>query len=176
MYRQLLALSFIVCCLHASGQEKGSAVKGTSAAIEYDHVGAPMPPLRLVTVDSPIRVYSTKDFDSKANLFVMMFNPLCGHCEDQAEHLVKNIGVFKRSKVIMMIDPQTQVYLPNFITAFHLKDHADVITVGVDSSGFIKNTFLYQALPQVNIYNSERRLIKTYTGGVLTDTLMQYIE
>ena len=177
MYKLSLAIAFVACQLHAYGQQKGTGPgKATTAPIDYEHTGSPMPSVRLVTVDSIARIYTHKDLDNNANLLVMMFNPLCGHCEDQTELLVKNIAVFKHSKLVMMVEPEMSPYLPNFIWAFHLKDHAEIIKVGLDSARFIKNTFLYQALPQINIYNRDRKLIKTYCGGVSMDTLMQYIE
>ncbi len=46
--------------------------------------------------------------------------------------------------------------------------------IGTDSSGFINNVFLYQSLPQINIYSPAHKLIKTYTGEVPIDSLKQY--
>ncbi len=177
MLRKLLAIALVLCQYYTLAQQKGSVPqKAVATTVDYEHVGAPMPLMRVVTVDSNAKVFTHKSVDNGANLLVMMFNPQCGHCEDQAELLVKNIGVFKQSKLVMMVVPEMGIYLPNFIRSFRLNEYPEVIKVGVDSGGFIKNTFLYQALPQINIYNSDRRLIKTYCGGVSMDTLMQYIQ
>ena len=177
MYKRLLALALIACWFSVHAQKKEStAGKAMAGTIDYESVGSPMPDLRVVTIDTPAKVYTRKDVISNNNLVVMMFNPLCGHCEDQAEMLEKGISRFRKAKLVMLVSPETGIYLPNFIRAYHLNDHADTIRVGVDSSGFIKKAFLYRALPQVNIYNSERKLIKTYCGGVSIDTLMQYIQ
>ncbi|PQJ09195.1 hypothetical protein CJD36_020635 [Flavipsychrobacter stenotrophus] len=177
MHRKLLAIALVLCQYYTHAQQKGSVPNNTAArVVDYEHVGSPMPLMRVVSVDSNAKVLTHKSVDNGANLLVMLFNPQCGHCEDQAELLVKNIGVFKQSKLVMMVVPEMGIYLPNFIRSFRLNEHPEVIKVGVDSGGFIKNTFLYQTLPQINIYNSDRRLIKTYSGGVSMDTLMQYIQ
>jgi hypothetical protein len=61
------------------------------------------------------------------------------------------------------------------VNMLHVQDYP-FIKAGLDSSGFINNVFLYQTLPQINIYNAERRLLKTYAGEVPMDTLKKYIE
>lgn len=172
-----LAIALVFCQYYMHAQQKGSRPNNTAArVVDYEHVGSSMPFMRVVSVDSNANVFTHESVDNGANLLVMLFNPQCGHCEDQAELLVKNIGVFKQSKLVMMVVPEMGIYLPNFIRSFRLSAYPDVIKVGVDSGEFIKNTFLYQALPQINIYNSDRKLIKTYSGGVSMDTLMQYIQ
>ncbi len=117
---------------------------------------------------------NTADFDNGANLFVMMFNPTCSHCEDETELLEKNISVFKKSKIILMANPMMWDYLPNFMKSFHVLDYP-TITAGSDSS-FINKVFLYQTLPQINIYDKDRKLIKTYNGEVMIDSLKKYAE
>jgi len=121
-------------------------------------------------------ILTEKDFDNGANLFVMMFNPTCSHCTDETERLEKNIALFKKSKLILMANPTMRPYLPDFVKSFHTDDYSPVMSVGMDSAGFMNNVFLYQALPQISIYNGDRKLIKTYTGEVAIDTLKKYIE
>lgn len=116
-----------------------------------------------------------KDFDNGANLFVMMFNPNCSHCEDQTEHLEKNIFLFKKSKIILLANPVMWDYIPGFSKSFRI-DEYPAITIGADSADFINKVFLYKPLPQINIYDGQRKLIKTFTGGVLIDSLITYIQ
>ena len=66
-------------------------------------------------------------------------------------------------------------YLSDFIKQVHLNEYPSIY-LGTDSMGFINNAYLYQALPQINIYNSDRKLVKTYTGEVAIDSLKKYIQ
>ncbi len=116
-----------------------------------------------------------KDINDGHNLFVMMFNPTCSHCEDQTERMEKNIAYFTKSKLILISTPQMKQYIPNFVKNFHSAEYP-TITVGTDSSGFIDKAFLYQALPQINIYDADRKLIRIFSGEVAIDSLKQYIE
>jgi thiol-disulfide isomerase/thioredoxin len=129
--------------------------------------------------DAPVakaqkKYLTNEDFDNGANLMVMMFNPTCSHCEDETELLEKNIFVFKKTKIILLANQMMWEYIPNFAKSFHVSEYP-TITIGSDSS-FINKVFLYQALPQINIYNTKRKLIKTFTGEVIIDSLRKYIE
>jgi len=200
MLRQLIITTILLCCA-ASAIAQQKAVSAPVAKIDYHQTGAPMPSILLYRVDTvkidtvgtkkkrrhanaakkePVttiqqKIVTDKDLDNGANLFVMMFNPTCGHCEDQTQRFERSIDLFKKSKLVLMAKPNMQEYLPNFIKSFDIK-YFDKIMVGVDSGKFVDETFLYSALPQINIYDKDRKLIKAFAGEVLIDSLKQYIQ
>jgi hypothetical protein len=47
--------------------------------------------------------------------------------------------------------------------------------IGWDSSGLVEDMFLYQQLPQINIFDNERKLIKIFSGEVPADTIRKFI-
>ncbi len=128
-----------------------------------------------IVAEGQKKVITNADVDNGANLFIMLFNPTCSHCEEETALLEKNSNLFKRSKFLMMVNPVMQPYLHDFIKMMHVDDYP-IFKVGVDSSDYVNNVFLYQALPQINIYNAERKLLKIYSGEVPIDSLKQYIE
>ena len=172
------------------------------AAIDYHQMGAPLPPLRVITLDTIAqsvtdkghkkhkrkhhhdevpdsalvytRIITDKNVPNKGNLFMMTFNPTCGHCEDQTEQFIKNMGLFKNSNLVMVTNPLMKGYLPDFIKNHHIRNYP-LMQVGVDSAGYINNTFLYGSLPQINIYDKNLKLLKTYQGEIVMDSLKQYI-
>jgi protein-disulfide isomerase len=182
------------------------ATKNTpDTAIDYQLTGAPMPPFLLVEpIDSNMRslisiidkaagrkakkkmkeadtgkityrYITSKELDNGANLFVMMFNPTCSHCEEETDMLAKNIDLFKRSKLVLMANIVMKPHMPPFIKAHRTYDYPPM-HVGLDSLGFIDKVFSYKALPQINIYSRDRKLLKIYTGEVSIDSLKPYIE
>jgi hypothetical protein len=174
--------------------------------IDYKVPGAPMPRLKVLvyndtakvngvseedkargkrkkkakTVAAPPALKDTtylteKDFDNGYNLFIMLFNPTCGHCQDMGKLMENNIALFKKSKILLLATPVMTPYMSEFTGLLHTAQYPS-IRIGMDSSGFIDNTFLYRALPQINIYDGERKLLKIYTGDVHFDSLKQYIQ
>jgi thioredoxin-related protein len=110
-----------------------------------------------------------------ANLFVMMFNPTCEHCEDMTRALETNIGLFKNSKILLMAGPVMLPYLEYFDKTTHYTQFPSIM-VGVDSAKFIDRTFNYEMLPQINIYDKDRKLIRTFSGIETIDSLKPYIQ
>jgi len=120
-------------------------------------------------------ILTNKDLDNGADLFVMMFNPTCSHCQDETRILEKNSALFKRSKIILLANPNMVPYMSDFIKYTDI-DQYPFMYMGIDSASFISKVFLYQALPQINIYDENRKLIKTFTGEVAIDSLSKYIQ
>jgi hypothetical protein len=124
---------------------------------------------------SDVQYLTNQDFKNGANLFVMIFNPNCSHCEEETQLLEKNIHLFKQSKILLMTSPVVWESMDIFTKSMHTDDYK-AITVGVDSSDFISKVFIYASLPQINIYDHSRKLIKTFSGDVPIDSLKVFIE
>jgi hypothetical protein len=197
-----IILSVLPMFLVAQTQPK-STQNNAPSTIDYKQTGAPMPPLffmayRDTAVDTEMPVkkkkerkkmpsmpgtdamslyfpVSDKDLDNGANLLVMMFNPTCSHCEEVTDIMSKNIDLFKRTKVVLLANKQMLPYLPDFAQRHHIARY-EPMYVGYDSSGFIETLFLYQTLPQINIYGADRKLLKSYCGEVSIDTLKKFIQ
>lgn len=66
-------------------------------------------------------------------------------------------------------------YLPEFVSAHHLEQYPSV-RIGIDSSGLLQKTFLYEPLPQVNVYDRTRRLIRIFTGLQPGSSFLPYLK
>jgi hypothetical protein len=163
--------------------------KPADPQIDYTQIGAPMPPLRCIVYrdtgskkDAPAvnanvsqPVLTNDDLDSRANLFVMMFNPTCSHCQNETEMLGRNGDLFKKSKIVLLATPNMQPHISDFIKYTHCEQYP-FMYLGIDSSDFTKKAYLYRALPQINVYDKHRKLIKIFTGDVAIDSLKPYIK
>ena len=148
---------------------------------DFTEIGSPLPPFMATTLD-PVpgkpgrtKVITDKDVKNDANLFVMIFNPVCEHCEDETFMIEKNIGLFKKSKIVLICNKMQRQYLNNFLLITHNKDYP-MIKIGVDSTDYIKKTLTYDQIPQINIYDHNRKLLRVFSGGAPVDSFARYIE
>lgn len=141
--------------------------------MDYRALGAPMPDVRVVTMDN--KVYTSKDLKNKANLFILLFNPTCEHCQEETLLLEKNIHKFKNSKIVLMASPNMGTYMEFFRNTTKHSQYPSIV-VGLDSADFINKTYNYNSLPQINIYDKNRQLIKTFNSDTPIGELEQYIE
>lgn len=137
----------------------------------YRNVGSVLPPIRLV--DTTLKVYTGDDFDSKNHLFLFMFNPTCGHCIEMAKLMGKNIKVFKKSTVVFMAGAAMMPYMSSFYKATDIGNYPQ-IKVGIDSAGVVDKLYGYQTLPQINIYDKHRKLVKIFSGDTPLEALKKY--
>lgn len=144
----------------------------------YKEVGAPMPPLRamhLLGKNAGAEIYTSKDIPAKKNVLVMMYNPTCGHCQEETMMFMKNLDAFKNTEVLLLADTVMREYIDFFNNTTKVFDTPELKML-LDQSGFIKNTFTYSALPQINIYNKDKKLVKTFISDTPIDSLKPYIQ
>ncbi len=201
MYKRLFSAILILLSFSLFAQKKEAAKATTKVEpvkIDYTQLGTPMPELILVTYDTITKtvrketnwwgklwhknvstihtnVMTNSDYDYDGNLFVMMFNPNCSHCVEETEVLKRNIDLFKKTKIVMVANNKMKTYLNDFVKQRNTKAFP-TFSVGLDSNNFTNQAYLYKALPQINIYNKERKLIKIYNGDISIDSLKAYIQ
>jgi hypothetical protein len=186
MQRKVILALLLLCTLTAWADKRGKksspkqvAPKGAAPQaaspneLNYRAIGAPMPPMRVVTADG--NVITNETIANNANLFVMMFNPTCEHCEDMTRALESNLNLFRKSSIVLMAAPAMGPYLDYFDKTTHYTKYP-ALKVGLDSAKFIDHTFNYETLPQINIYDKDRRLIKWFSAINTIDSLRPYIQ
>ncbi len=179
MIRKLLIVTSLVSLtLAAYGQNKKKdktlVTTNAEAKVNYREIGAPLPPVRFYTQDG--RNVTNADLKNDANLLLMLFNPTCEHCEDQARILKENIFLFKKSKILLVAAPGMGPYLSYFTNNTKI-DSYPTLQLALDSAQYIDKIFNYdQTLPQIHVYDKERKLLKTFYGSNPIDSLKMYIE
>lgn len=182
----LRKLIIIVCLLSivyvAFGQKKkrkqekehaSTAAAPAADTTDYKAIGAPLPPIRLVLNDGTI--ITNRTLEHKGNLLIMTFNPLCGHCQDATKLITKNLPLFEKTRVMLFAAPEMKAHMSVFEVDTKISKYPK-ITIGIDSAKYIAKTFIYQPLPQINIYNKDNKLVKIFNGDISIDSLKPYIE
>jgi hypothetical protein len=179
MLRKLLIVGCLLCSVPVFAQKTD---KNSDAQTDYKAIGAPLPNLRVAVPPppnspkgTPDKIITNDDVDNKANLILMLFNPTCSHCEEQTQNIEKAIAMFDKSKLLMVATPAMRPYMDKFLKDYHIDQYPSIIA-GVDSANMVDKLFLYKMLPQINIYDRHRKLIKTFTSGAPIDSLKHYVQ
>ena len=173
MLRKLMIIGLLLSTTSTFAQEAQNSTP--TAPAHYKEIGDPLPPIVVYT--STGKAITNKTLKNNANLFVMLFNPTCSHCEDMTVLLEKNIGLFKKSKILLVATSTMGPYIKGFEDSYHTDQYANTMTVALDSSShLVDKTFLYKMLPQISVYDKDRKLVKVFTGEIAIDSLKQYIE
>jgi len=146
--------------------------KTEAGKIDYKAMGAPMPPLCYVTKDGRVRQPEIKP---QRKSIVMLFDPVCDHCQKQTQIFEENIEQFGKWNIVLQAMPDLYNFLPFFEKATHVSQYPQ-IQVGADSCGLMNKIYVYMPLPQVNIYDKDKRLIKTFTGVTPIDSFKAYFD
>lgn len=140
---------------------------------KFQKPGGELVPLRIVT--GKLQAFTNKDFDTKNHFFLVMFNPTCEHCIKMTKLISNNAGQFSDSKVAFMAPATMMEYLGGFEQETGVYKHPEFV-VGVDSAFAVDKLFMYgYYLPQINIYNSDHKLVKIFHGDTPIDSLMHYL-
>ncbi len=155
MLRKICALSVALICLNTLSPAQQQHEKKVS----FRELGSALPPLRVISRDSS--EHTELDYKNKHNFFLVLFNPTCGHCIRMALMMGEHEASFKDNSVLFLAGPQMMPYLKSFYEQTNLEKHP-AIQVGIDSAQAVDLLFSYKALPQINIYDKDRVLIKTF--------------
>jgi hypothetical protein len=160
---------FAVCLLLTFGVQ---AQQQEEVKLSYREISSILPPMRVV--DTTKREYTEKDFGNKNHFFMFLFNPTCGHCIQMAKLIGDNIDVFRKNDVLFLAGPAMLPYMASFYQASGIGKYPQV-KVGVDSASTVDRLYNYKTLPQINIYDKNRRLVKIFYGDTPLDSLKKYI-
>lgn len=166
----LLTLSIVV---YGQKKKKSNKQQETTTQIQgFKEIGAKLPPVRYYRRDG---VYITNaDLNNDAPLIIMLFNPTCEHCEEQARLFQQHLSSFKETKLLLMAAPAMGPYLGYFVKNTQ-SDKYPSLQIGLDSSDYIQNTFRYETLPQINVYDAQHTLVRVFNGSTPIDSLKPYI-
>lgn len=169
----LLCGSVFVVLAQKKKKDKQQPAGSTAATINYKEVGAPLPPLKVYTREG--KYLTEADIAGNGHLIVMLFNPTCDHCEEQTVLFREHISLFKKTKLVLLAAANMVPHLGYFTNVTKTADYP-AIQIGVDSSGYIDKTFRQVTLPQINVYDKDRKLTKMFFGSTPLDSLRQYLD
>lgn len=138
----------------------------------YKEPGSSLPELRLKTRHGEIRTPLAEA--TERPIMVFMFNPTCDHCQQVAREM-KERKMDTLGPVIWLASSQMPLGHLEFFNSVTRIDSTKMM-MGIDQSGFIDKSFIYEGLPQLNLYSADKILLRQYPGNIPLDSLVLFYE
>ena len=134
--------------------------------------GKPMPEFSMLLTDSTTRIYS-HDFPQKPTV-LFYFSPHCSYCKAQTKKIIEDMDMLKEIQFYYIsYYPISQV--KDFYKEFDLAKYPN-ITVGLDSSYFVKDYFEIAGFPYIAIYGKDKKLNKSFMGKIYSSQMKKVSE
>ena len=140
---------------------------------DYRKIGAPLPPFVLEKTAGG--TFTNTNLKPGKPVMMMIFSPQCEHCAYTIDSMKNIASQFKNTQLILVAEDRNKAYMKDFIKKANIGTHPLFKNTGTEKGNLIYYIYNYQVLPQVNFYNSNYKLEKSFTGTAPFDSLKMFI-
>lgn len=105
---------------------------------------------------------------------IMYFSPECGHCQVEAEDLVKHVDDLKEA-FLLLVSYHTPKEIADFAKKYKLHKFPHM-AMGRDTEYNLPSFFRVQQTPFVAVYSRAGKLVKTFEAGAGSAELAKLIQ
>lgn len=160
MQKFLLAFMLLVVsasCANAQGTNPGAPYKKHPA----------LPVFQILQSDSTW--FTDAQIPPDRPVVIVYFSPECGHCQQEAEDLVKHMDELKKA-FFVMVSYHSPSDIGQFAEKYKLAGLPNV-RLGRDTAYYIPSFFQVTQTPFVAVYDKKHMLVKTFESGAGADKL-----
>lgn len=131
-----------------------------------------LPDFKLLALDSTI--FTQTILKEKNTTVIMLFNPDCGHCQDQLNTLL-SIPAFTQKTQLVLTSTETLAKLKLFYEKNHLEKYPNIY-IGKDNKYFFGGYYQLKTIPLLAFYSAEKKLIFFNQGNVKKKQIIQALK
>ena len=166
-------IAYLIGCLILMNNEGVAQKQMVPNQPDYRKIGAPMPPFVLQKTAGG--TFTNTNLKPVKRTMLMIFSPQCEHCAYTIDSLKRNAAMFKNTQFVLVAEDRNKQYMKDFIRKADIGSHPLFKNTGTEKGNLIYYIYNYQVLPQVNFYNSNNKLEKSFTGTAPFDSLKMFI-
>lgn len=141
---------------------------------------AQTPPFKQHKIISPVpltlysgQVFTKNDLPKNKPVMVFLFSVECDHCAHMTEDILKNIGKFGKS-TILMVTPFKLERMKAWYDQYNIKNYPNII-MAAEPTRQIAYYYDLKNFPGIYIYDRKHKLVADYEGTVKLDTLLKHL-
>ena len=109
-------------------------------------------------------VFTNNNVQKRKPLLLMLFSPDCGHCQEIAKEVIKNINSFKKARILMITWlPYSEMMA--FYKTYKIADYSQ-ITLAWDPKYFFVPYYHVSTYPKLIVYNKNGKFTKEFQGNI----------
>lgn len=135
------------------------------------YMNKPFPPFKILKPDSTW--FTHFDLPKDRPVILMYFSPECGHCQVEAEELVKNADKLKEA-FLLLVSYHTPQEVADFAKQYKLKKFPH-LAMGRDTEYNLPAHFQVEQTPFMAVYNRKGVLTRIFRSGTDALTLIKLV-
>ena len=143
-----------------------------SVPVTITSTGAAFPQISITTSEGV--TITNKNIPADRPVLLILFNPMCDHCQKVANTIREQIETFSNTTVIFITGLNLIGNLNEFIDICKLKNIPNII-VGATDANQSAGLFQGKGIPQVMVYNKAQKLQKIFYETMQTDSTIYYL-
>ncbi len=141
---------------------------------------AQTPPFKQYKIISPLpmtlydgHTFNKNDLPKNKPVLVFLFSVECDHCAHMTQEILKNIGKFGKS-TILMVTPFKLERMKAWYDQYNIRNYPNII-MAAEPTRQIAYYYDLKNFPGIYIYDKKHRLAADYEGTVKLDTLLKHL-
>lgn len=131
-----------------------------------------VPPFSIIKVPDSTR-FTKDNLQKKKATVIIIFSPDCDHCQHATKELTANIGLFKKTQIVMA-SPLEFAYIKKFYEEYKIAEHPNII-MGRDPSYFFGTFFRVRSFPAIFVYDKKGNFIQSFDGSVPVEKIAEVL-
>lgn len=140
----------------------------------YKKKGTVIPPFVIKRMDGT--TFSNAQLKTGVPTVFFIFSPTCDHCEKVIDTLKTRNAEFKHAQFVFVAEERQRPHMKDFLSRGDFRKSPLFKNIGTDQGNLIYFLYEYQALPQINVYNSSGRLVHTFTTTTPLDSVKLFLK
>ena len=164
----LLAVLSLSCCARA---QSANDVADTLRPFQKN---PKLPAFNIKLMDNET-IFNTYNIPAGKPIVLMEFLPDCSHCRKTTQGLLNGMDSVKDVQFYLVTPFHDMDEIKKFYTDFHLADYKNIKVVGRDYEFFFHDFYGIKSVPDMALYDGNKKLVKLFEGETTVHELYKYV-
>ena len=145
----------------------------------YSQSDSTQPPYKRYPTFPPVKLllpgkttYFTKDdIPKKTASLLIVFSPMCEHCQHETAEIIKNIDKFKDVEIVMATMMPYDSMM-SFREKYELTKYENIV-VGQDTQYLLPSFYMIRNLPFLALYDKKKELIRVFEHSMNIEEVIE---